>query len=247
MLLNDAFFRRLPIAIDLDDRLAIQNIVTESDIISFCLLEIHNILNPFANNNVDISLNQSDITKLTLFIWSIVERLNSLRISISQQRKKHVKDKYPLEPNAEVIQKLRNDYNHLAQNFKNISNKRKALYPLHGSLLYSTSYPLRQEAIFLTIQLGNQHERSQVTATIDKSKPIPIAPRFNLEFAAFDHQVDISSTYMSIKSWINLESQRIESQFHNDLKNSEIDSDQQKDILKNTAGSSIISKMILTP
>lgn len=247
MLSNNAFFRRLPIAIDLDDRLAIQNVVTESDIITFCIIEIHNILNPFANSHAYISLNQIDITKLTMFIWSIVERLNSIRITINQQRKKHIKDRYSLEPNAKIIKKLRDDYNHLAENFQNMSKKRKALYPLHGSLIYSTSFPLRQEAIYLTIQLGNQHERSQVTATIDKTKPIPISPSFNLEFAAFDHQVDISSTYMSIKSWINLESQRIESQFLNELEKSEMNLKQKEEILKCIVGSNIITKTIRTP
>lgn len=215
---QDAFLRRLPRIMALEDRLSIQTIVSSLDIIEYCSQEIAPMLSGLIKSKHQ--LDDHDITKLLVNTWSIIDSFNNIRISIALKSKKKSGNRVKIELTGtdEIIRRLRNCYDHIATNLNNRAASRQPGYPLRGVLVASAGLVLEQQARHAIISLDKIHEVQLDFPWIDREKRVPVWPNINLDFFAFDMQVNINQLILDAEAWIERENARIENEFTQTLR-----------------------------
>ena len=192
-LLNDqSFLRRLPVALNVKQRMEYDAIVTAADIITVAFSTLRQIT---AQAAVEMEAFDQGFRAMALSLcWTIIDQLHAIRQLLQPG---HGEKIGPLTAAfldaAEPATKLRNRMDHLSANLDNISKSKGSKRPLFGSLSYCFARDSESAAIganVVTIMSGALHG-SEMLPFINPSGRTFTLPTGLFTLSAFDCELEL--------------------------------------------------------
>lgn len=214
---EDAFLRRLPVALDTKERMRFDAVVTASDLIAnaFANLRRHAIM-------IGTDINKIDLAGRALMLsqcWTIVDQLHAIRQLLNPGKAGAAGEftRAFLEASLPATE-LRHRMDHLANNLGNLASKRGMKAPLFGSLsyFYSESNPLTDGTIF-SIMSGTIHGE-QIMSCINPASRALALPADLFTLSAFDKEFELAIAIITLRALLSRWEEDLEDNIREQLK-----------------------------
>lgn len=235
----ESFLRNLPLGLCLEDRLRLDAIVLSTDIIvraysdlQAVSVEVGKKVKQFQAENMAVVIGAS---------WTIIDQLHACRQLLFQASRNNPG---PLMRQflavSERASKLRNQMDHLKDNLGNLSNPKRNLGPLFGTISYLYSgWNDDGECHNITVGMGAIREKMNIFR-IDAGGKNVHRPVDHFTFTAFDLTIEFGPALAALELLLDHTASSISDQFRNHLEKLEQE-DLSKTVNFSNAGTGIIT------
>jgi len=199
MLPEEAFLRRMPRAIDLEERLLMDGLVTSADLAAFAFGRLRERLAQYEAGQGTGAPDRIKILELAHFSWAIVDQIHNFR-STARRLSFPASERYEafIKRTADVTT-MRNGMDHMFANTRNRAKKKKAGFLPYGHLSYVV--PVGLGLAFNVINLGSIQEESFISPLVDTHQ-VPDEGICRISLAAFDQQIYLDEILSSLEEII---------------------------------------------
>jgi hypothetical protein len=202
MLSDEAFLRNLPRCLDLGTRLRLEAIVTSYDIASFAFRQLCQLLEDVGSQPEGYVFATRERIQAAMLSWTIVDHLHNVRqLTKPIQAAKEALLRF--SQSVETATLMRNYMDHLFGNIGNLASMKGSSLPLHGFI--SFYLPATPDGYFdnVNFPLGGLQHAKQHSAAIDTWAAPPKAGVGDVNFAAFDLQINFSAAVAAMEETIS--------------------------------------------
>jgi len=212
MIGENSFFKRIPLALDLEQRLIWEGAGWAIQMISLSFEKLKS-----AAAQIDRSSTvypTSNATEMFSCCWSIVDQCHMLRKLLDRVYADTDTKQAKFVEKFEAVTSMRNAMDHLHQNIKNVSAKRSPIPPIFGALSFCSvadedvssvdhnGTPILTGCSVITLTAGAlTHPKHSFGAERPPGRVIEL-PVGGFQFMAFEHRIDLSELMVDLSSLV---------------------------------------------
>ncbi|MER9295763.1 hypothetical protein NKI38_04575 [Mesorhizobium sp. M0621] len=196
MLPDNAFMRRLPIAVPLKKRLEVDAILTSTDIAFVAYDKIFDILTGLHLSQVP-GIPLRTATELCLNAWAIVDSVHTLR-QFAEKTAKPEGQMARFLKSCEHFTEMRNVMHHRAGQLGNAANTKAENHPTYGVVSFCSPIDSDQRFNMTQITLGTTHHERHRFADVDSNLNPSDKTITHVTLTAFDYQTDLSRVNLEL-------------------------------------------------
>jgi hypothetical protein len=208
MFAKESFLRRLPVSLNLEQRLQFEALVHASDVITLNLKYVRGIASKYGKRVGSIS--KAERTTLISLIWSVIDQAHVIRQLFevmlghdfdaskpSNEEKFHTK--------YSGVTRLRNKMDHLKDNIPNLARSKVKSPPIYGILSYfhcapddfpkGSSVPSGGRIVTITSGTLTHTHKLPIVNPLGKTSRLPVGC---MQFAAFDEVIELDELELEL-------------------------------------------------